>query len=80
MNPTSSSAPIRVAALGGSAGALYALLTIFNAIPDDCGTAFVVLTQLSPERDTLLDTLLASCTRMSVRLTADGREVAARCR
>jgi two-component system CheB/CheR fusion protein len=73
MNPISSSAPIRIVALGGSAGALSALRTFFNAIPDDCGAAFVVLTHLGPERDTLL----ASCTRMPVRLAAEGVEVAA---
>ncbi len=62
----STSSPLRVAAIGGSAGALSALREFFSVIPADCGIAFVVLQHLGPERETLLDKLLAVCTTMPV--------------
>ncbi len=65
------SPPLRVAAIGGSAGALSALRDLFGAIPDDCGIAFVVLQHLGPERETLLDRLLAVCTTMPVVMAKD---------
>ena len=68
---------IRVVGIGGSAGALSALQAFFSAIPGDCGVAFVVLQHLSPDRETLLDKLLMSCTGMQVQLAEEGASVQA---
>ena len=75
--PTLSSAPVRVVGIGGSAGALSALQAFFSALPADCGVAYVVLQHLSPERETLLDKLLASCTSMPVQMAREDVQVAA---
>ena len=76
-NKASSISPVRVVAIGGSAGALSALQALFSALPDDCGVAFVVLQHLGPERETLLDKLLAACTSMPVRMARADMQVAA---
>ncbi len=75
--PALSTAPVRVVGIGGSAGALSALQAFFGALPDDCGMAYVVLQHLGPERETLLDQLLAACTTMPVQLSREGMPVAA---
>lgn len=80
MNPElsdASSSIVSVVAIGGSAGALSALQVFFGAIPEDCGAAYVVLPHLGPERETLLDKLLASCTHMPVQLAKEGMAVLA---
>jgi two-component system CheB/CheR fusion protein len=55
-----------VVGLGGSAGAIPALQSLFRAIPPECGLAFVVILHLSPEHESTLPDLLQRCTTMPV--------------
>lgn len=62
----------RVVAIGGSAGALQALESIFRSVDDGTEFAFVIVEHLSPEFESMLDGLLQRWTRMSVRFASDG--------
>ena len=55
-----------VVGIAGSAGALAALQTFFEALPPDTGMAFVVITHLSPEHESHMAPLLQSHTKMTV--------------
>jgi len=59
--------------LGGSAGAIPALQSFFEAMPPDSGQAFVVVLHLAPEHESTLAELLQRCTAMPVIQLA-GRE------
>ncbi|HSH91812.1 MAG TPA: chemotaxis protein CheB, partial [Ramlibacter sp.] len=52
--------------LGGSAGAIPALQSFFQAMPAEAGMAFVVVLHLSPEHESTLADLLQRCTSMPV--------------
>lgn len=56
-----------VVGIGASAGGLQALQALFDALPDDSGMAFVVVTHMDPERESLLPELLQTHTAMPVR-------------
>jgi two-component system CheB/CheR fusion protein len=55
-----------VVGIGASAGGLEALSTFFHALPPDTGLTFVVVTHLSPDHESILDTLLQRHTAMPV--------------
>lgn len=55
-----------VVGLGGSAGALEALKVFFEAMPSDTGMAFVVVTHLSPDHESLMADILQHITAMPV--------------
>ena len=55
-----------VVGLGASAGGLEALSTFFDALPPDTGLTYVVVTHLSPDHESILDTLLQRHTPMPV--------------
>ncbi|MDX1530975.1 MAG: CheR family methyltransferase, partial [Rhodothermales bacterium] len=57
---------LRVVGIGGSAGAVRALQDFFDAMPDDCGMAFIVVLHLSPEHKSELPGILQSKTGMRV--------------
>ena len=65
-----------IVGIGASAGGVEALEALFRKMPDEPGLGFVVVTHLSPDRDSLLDEVLARFTAMPVVVAADGMEVA----
>ncbi|HEX7636940.1 MAG TPA: chemotaxis protein CheB, partial [Burkholderiaceae bacterium] len=64
-----------VVGLGGSAGALRALEQFFAAVPMPSALAYVVVTHLSPERESLLPDLLQRHTAMRVLQVREPVEV-----
>ncbi len=68
-----------VAGVGASAGGVEALEAFFKGMPDDPGVAIVVVTHLSPERESLLHEIIARYTSLSVEVAADGAKVARNC-
>lgn len=66
-----------VVGVGASAGGIDALSHLFGAVPSQCGMAFVVVTHLNPDRESLLHTVLAQKTGMQVRVAQNGERVEA---
>ena len=64
-----------IVGIGASAGGVEALGSLFRNMPDNPGLGFVVVTHLDPERDSLLDEVLARHTTMPVVVAGDGAEV-----
>src|SRR5687768_2103139 len=58
---------ITVVGIGASAGGLKALQAFFEALPDDTGLAYVVITHLHPEHESHMAELLQRHTHMPVR-------------
>lgn len=56
-----------VVGIGGSAGALPALLRLFEALPENTGMAFVVVLHLSPDHDSHIAEILGRATSMPVQ-------------
>ncbi|MBA3597018.1 MAG: hypothetical protein H0W40_06540 [Methylibium sp.] len=55
-----------VVGIGGSAGALPALLSLFEALPEHPGMAFVVVIHLSPDHESHIAAILGRATSMPV--------------
>lgn len=72
-----SKAPIRVVAIGASAGGLEALEQFFRNMPADSGMAFVVVQHLSPDFRSMMDELLARHSSMRIEHAIDGLKLAA---
>ena len=70
--PSGGSAPLKVIAVGASAGGLEPLERLFASLPDDTGCAFVVVQHLSPTFRSLMDGLLARHTGMRIRHLENG--------
>ncbi|MDH4763895.1 two-component system CheB/CheR fusion protein [Pseudomonas oryzihabitans] len=66
-NLTPSDLPFPVVGIGASAGGIQALLHFFEALPADCGMAFVVVMHLSREHQSHLDEILQRVTRLPVQ-------------
>ena len=66
-----------VVGVGASAGGIDALSHLFEGIPSRCGMAFVVVTHLNPDRESLLHTVLAQNTGMQVKVAQNGERVEA---
>ncbi len=64
-----------IVGLGASAGGLEALGKFLAQVPPDAGLAYVVVTHQHPGHTSLLPELLGKCTRMPVKLAADGLAV-----
>src|SRR5512138_2406769 len=64
--PTPSTNGPTIVGIAGSAGALTALQRFFDALPNDSGMAFVVVTHLSPEHESHMASLLQNHTKMPV--------------
>ncbi|MEQ8836058.1 MAG: CheR family methyltransferase, partial [Lacipirellulaceae bacterium] len=77
VSPASNDAEFRVIGIGASAGGLSALEKLFKAMPAKPGLSFVVVTHLSPDFESALDSILARHTFMPVTLVDDGMEVEA---
>jgi two-component system CheB/CheR fusion protein len=67
----------RIVGIGASAGGVEALEAFFRAVPQDNGMAFVVVTHLDPNRESLLAEILGRATRMPVVNARDGEAVEA---
>jgi two-component system CheB/CheR fusion protein len=57
---------LTIVGIGASAGGLKALRSFFQALPDTTGMAFVVITHLHPEHDSMLAEILQGDTKMRV--------------
>ena len=68
-----------VVGIGASAGGIPAMEGFFRGVPDDCGMAFVVVTHLSPDRESLLHEVIARYTEMPVQVDR-ARRASARAR
>ena len=67
----------RIAGIGASAGGVEALEAFFKAVPQDNGIAFVVVTHLDPNRESMLAGILGRATPMPVVHARDGEPVEA---
>jgi two-component system, chemotaxis family, CheB/CheR fusion protein len=63
---------LHIVGIGASAGGLEALESLFAAMPEDSGMAFVVLQHLSPDFDSRMVELLARRTRIAIQQVTDG--------
>jgi two-component system, chemotaxis family, CheB/CheR fusion protein len=66
-----------IVGIGASAGGVEALEAFFKAVPPDNGMAFVVVTHLPPNRESLLAEILGRATRMPAVVARDGETVEA---
>ena len=62
-----------IVGIGASAGGVEALEHFFKSVPPDSGLAFVVVTHLPPDRESMLSDILGRATRMPV-VDAQDRE------
>ncbi len=69
--------PSHVIAIGASAGGLEALETLFDALPDELGCAFVVVQHLSPDFKSMMDELLKKHTNMPTHQATEGETLLA---
>jgi two-component system CheB/CheR fusion protein len=68
---------LSIVGIGASAGGVEALEQFFKSVPADNGLAFVVVTHLSPERESMLAEILGRATGMPVVDAKDGERVEA---
>lgn len=68
-----------IVGIGASAGGIEALEGFFRGLPPDPGFAIVIVTHLSPERESLLHEVVSRLTTMSVTTVADDIEVKPNC-
>jgi two-component system, chemotaxis family, CheB/CheR fusion protein len=66
-----------IVGIGASAGGVEALEQFFRSVPADHGLAFVIVTHLSPDRESMLSEILGRATRMPVVDARDGEKVEA---
>jgi two-component system CheB/CheR fusion protein len=66
-----------IVGIGASAGGVEALEQFFRAVPGDSGLAFVVVTHLPPDRESMLAEVLGRATRVPVATAQDGAKVEA---
>ena len=64
-----------IVAIGASAGGVEALSALFKALPPEPNAAFVVITHLAPNRESLLPEILARHTTMPVETAQDGNSI-----
>lgn len=64
-----------IVGIGASAGGIPAMEGFFKGMPRDCGMAFVVVTHLSPERESRLHEVVGRYTEMDVIQASDGTPV-----
>lgn len=65
------SAAFTIVALRGSTGSLSALKAFFTDLPDDIGMAFVLVTQLQPDHQSVLPEIIARHTSTPGQKTLD---------
>ena len=64
-----------IVGMGASAGGLEAFEAFFNAMPNDSGMAFVLISHLDPTHISILPELIQKRTRMKVLLIEDGLRI-----
>ena len=64
-----------IVGIGASAGGIPAMEGLFRGLPAGSGIAFVIVTHLSPERESLLHEVIARYTDLPVVVAEDGMEV-----
>ncbi|MER8433645.1 CheR family methyltransferase [Mesorhizobium caraganae] len=64
-----------IVGIGASAGGIAAMEGFFRGMPSAGGMAFVVVTHLSPERESLLHEVIARYTGIPVRVAEDGMDI-----
>jgi two-component system, chemotaxis family, CheB/CheR fusion protein len=64
-----------IVGVGASAGGVEALEGLFRGLPDSPGLALVIVTHLSPGRESLLHEIISYHTRMPVHVAADNMVV-----
>ncbi len=69
--------PIRVVAIGASAGGLEPIEQFFDAMPVDSGLAFVIVQHLAPDFRSMMDQLIARQSTMRILHAEDGMMVQA---
>ncbi len=67
--------PFPIVGIGASAGGLAAISELLEALPEKSGMAFVIISHLAPQHESILDTLLARTTRMPVRQVRNGEAI-----
>ncbi len=71
----SSSKKFPIVGVGASAGGVPAMEGFFKGLTSDCGLAFVVVTHLNPDRESLLHEVIGRYTEMKVVVAEDGMAV-----
>ncbi|WP_267361111.1 MULTISPECIES: CheR family methyltransferase [unclassified Methylobacterium] len=61
-----------IVGIGASAGGIEALDTLFSGLGHDGGLAYIVVTHVSPDRESLLNEVLGRFTQLPVVVAADG--------
>lgn len=69
------SARFPIVGVGASAGGIPAFEGLFRGLPVDCGLAFVIVTHLSPARQSLLHEVIARYTELPVQVAEEGCRV-----
>ncbi len=69
--------PIFIVGIGGSAGALNAYKALLDAMPDDTGMAFVIISHMNPTAHSQLAKILQRHTKMSVIVASEGMVILA---
>lgn len=64
-----------IISLGASAGGIEALEGFFRGLPEQPGVALVIVTHLSPDRESLLHDILGRYTELPVSIATDGAQV-----
>ncbi|MGY4363547.1 two-component system CheB/CheR fusion protein [Bradyrhizobium sp. i1.7.7] len=64
-----------IVGIGASAGGIEALEGFFRGLPREAGAALVIVTHLSPDRESLLHEIVARYTDLPVRIASDGEKV-----
>ena len=69
--------PKFIVGIGGSAGALNAYKDLLDAMPDDTGMAFVIISHMNPTAHSQLALILSRHTKMSVTVASDAMPILA---
>jgi len=63
-----------IVGIGASAGGLDALESFFSAVPPDSGLAFVVISHMDPDRESMLPELIGRKSKIPMKLIEDGMQ------
>jgi two-component system CheB/CheR fusion protein len=64
-----------IVGIGASAGGIEALEGFFRGLPRDARAALVIVTHLSPDRESVLHEIIARYTDLPVEIASDGQEI-----
>ena len=74
-SPPRDSNDFPIVAIGASAGGLDACRSFLDALPADCGMAFILVQHLDPTHESMMVDLLAGHTSMTVLQATDGMPI-----